>query len=269
MNAAGDSPWNFALHRDCAADLDGLCRLAAETGVHRLVLSLASTGADLSPNEPPSVTTELGKRLTGENLLPAALHVVDASIDFTHADRQRRERAAELMKSSLDVAASLHCTTLLLHPCGAANEGPSAAYEDAYTWLLESLLEQRQAAQQSGVLLALVNPNRFLLSPLEMRSLIDEVNSASVCVAFRPNIAVRFARSGDWFRTLGHRISTVMIEAGSPPAEAVPSLHELLPAPPPGSDPSRRALVSLRFPGASPSFIRQVLSSAAGMQASV
>ena len=63
--------------------------------------------------------------------------------------------------------------------------------------------------------MAFENPgNGFLLSPLELAGLIDEVNSAYLGLCFNPGYGERSGKAVDWVRILDKRILAVRLEAG-------------------------------------------------------
>ncbi len=65
-------------------------------------------------------------------------------------------------------------------------------------------------ADDRGVHIGIENVwNRFLLSPVEMRDLIDRVNSPWVGAYFDIGNAMAFGYPQDWIRTLGRRIIRV------------------------------------------------------------
>jgi hypothetical protein len=119
----------------------------------------------------------------------------------------------------------------------------------------------RFEAQHRGITLALLTADRFLLSPLEMRSLIDEVNSPWVRVALRPCVIARSCRPADWYAVLGHRIAHVLIEPDAGDAHAGLKLETFLPPMAESRRPSAQIVATFRLPGAGASDIRSLTSS--------
>ncbi len=86
-------------------------------------------------------------------------------------------------------------------------------YETAYNNILLAMEKLSQLADNSGIFLAFENPaNGVLLSPLEIRQLIDSCNSPFFGLCFNPGNADCLGESLDWFRIIDRRILALHIQ---------------------------------------------------------
>ena len=89
-------------------------------------------------------------------------------------------------------------------PSGVRKVG---SYEEAFNFLFEAMESLAELAERESVMLALENPaSGVLLSPLELRELVDELNSPYAGVYFNPFYAERLGEPVDWLRILGRRV---------------------------------------------------------------
>jgi hexulose-6-phosphate isomerase len=134
-------------------------------------------------------------------------------VNYGDPDPAVRQQAKDLTRTGLAMAAALGTDALLVVPAvvGTWNEpAPQVGYADALARSFEMLRQLREDAEDCGVHIAIENvPNRFLLSPIEMRDLIDRVNSPWVGVYFDTGNAVPFGYPQDWISVLGPRIVRV------------------------------------------------------------
>ena len=87
---------------------------------------------------------------------------------------------------------------------------PAVRYEDALLYAHDALRALSFEAEARNVIIGIENVwNRFLLSPVEMRELIDQVNSAWVRVYLDVGNVLKFGYPQDWIDSLGSRIIRV------------------------------------------------------------
>jgi hexulose-6-phosphate isomerase len=121
-----------------------------------------------------------------------------------------QERGVEEAIKALNVSAKLGAKTML-HTLGRLS--PDLYYEDAYNNAIDSLKQIAPHAKDSGCILAIEFVwNGFLFSPLEMRNLIDTVQSDSIGFYFDPGNMAVFHYPQHWVRALGHRIKMVHLK---------------------------------------------------------
>ena len=98
------------------------------------------------------------------------------------------------------------------------NAAPCQSYESALQQLFYALRELADHAEDLATPLAIENPPaRLLLSPLELRDLIDAVNSPCVGVCLNAAHARRLGDPADWLEILDRRVFALRL---SPPAVA-------------------------------------------------
>jgi sugar phosphate isomerase/epimerase len=132
----------------------------------------------------------------------------------------------------LERAAWLEARVVAFAPAilgAAGSAAPPVRYEDAGARMLEAMLELRFDAERRGLRLAIRScRNQFLLSPMETRDLIDQINSPGVGVALDLSDVLRFGSPEDWILTLGHRLAHVTVSAGANLESAWPGIVSAL-----------------------------------------
>ncbi len=133
-------------------------------------------------------------------------------------DREEvREKARGITRSLLERAAWLGVDAVLVVP-GAVDiffkpDAPAVPYDVVWKRSLEALQELAPFAEKAGVAIGVENVwNKFLLSPLEMRSFVDEIKSDYVGVYFDVGNVILFGYPEQWIRILGDRIKRVHIK---------------------------------------------------------
>lgn len=134
--------------------------------------------------------------------------------NYTANSETTRRNAIEITKKQLQVAAWLGCQSILVVPgsVGVDFEPDSEIvdYDVAYDRCLAALNELKPVAEQFGVELCIENVwNKFLLSPLEMRDLIDKVGSPYVCSYFDVGNVLYSGYPEQWIKILNKRIKKV------------------------------------------------------------
>ncbi len=120
------------------------------------------------------------------------------------------EKSIEGMKTSLDNAKLWGASSVLLVPA-VVNEGTS--YRDAWTRSQEQIRRLLPLAEDIGVTIAIEEVwNKFLLSPLEFATYIDQFASPWLKAWFDVGNVVLFGYPQDWIRTLGKRIVEVHLK---------------------------------------------------------
>jgi hexulose-6-phosphate isomerase len=134
-------------------------------------------------------------------------------ITFTSPDLETRQTARRRTVAALERARWLGAEAVTLVPGMVGDRDsrqPAAAYEEAYTLALEALSSLRFPAERFAIRIACENDwNRFLLSPLEFRAFIDEINSPWVGICLDIGRVMPFGYPQDWMVTLGHRVFRV------------------------------------------------------------
>ena len=126
-------------------------------------------------------------------------------------DAAVRTKGVEAIRKSLSIATDLNCGALLIYAVrlgsGAKLEFGSQETWDRYSAELAKVVPD---AERAKVLLDPENVwNKFILSPLEMRSFVDQFHSPWVGTHFDVGNVVLYGYPEDWIVTLGQRIKRI------------------------------------------------------------
>src|SRR6266571_4723153 len=114
------------------------------------------------------------------------------------------EKSLAGMRTSLHNAKVWGCDAVLLVP---AVVNPQTPYRDAWTRSQQQIRKLIPLAEDLKIVIAIEEVwNKFLLSPLEMATYIDEFHSPWVKAWFDVGNVVLYGYPQDWIRTLGKRI---------------------------------------------------------------
>ena len=127
---------------------------------------------------------------------------------------EKRAEAVELIKGSLYAASKIGAKSVLIVPgyCGVdfLSNPEKINYLDAYNRAVTALNECKVVAEELKVNLSIENVwNKFLTSPLEMRQIIDMVNSQYVGSYFDVGNVLVNGYPEHWIEILGSRIKAV------------------------------------------------------------
>jgi hexulose-6-phosphate isomerase len=202
-----------------------------DSPLERILLEAAKAGfqaAELAIDETGPVTWTtaqedcvcLARQAVRAGVAISALVVTDAaSVNLAAPNPAARRSARDRLAAALERAAWLGAGVVAFSPAavgGAGSAEPAVRYEDAYSLTLEALLELRFEAERQAVRLApLACRNRFLLSPLETRDLIDRINSPWVGAGLDVGDLLPLGSPADWIVSLGHRLAHVRIGASA------------------------------------------------------
>lgn len=137
--------------------------------------------------------------------------------NYTASTSEIREKAKSITRKQLQLAAWLGCKSILVVPgsVGVDFEPNSEVieYDVAYERCYEALKELAPVAEELQVELCIENVfNKFLLSPLEMRDLIDKVNSPYVGAYFDVGNVLYCGYPEHWIKILGNQIRKVHLK---------------------------------------------------------
>ena len=118
-----------------------------------------------------------------------------------------RQKAEDIIKKQIEIAALLEADTILVVPgyvgCDFASKPERIRYDVAYDRCVEAF---RRLAPEAKVQIGIENVwNRFLLSPLEMKNLLDTVDSDYVGAYFDVGNVIYTGYPEDWIRILGKK----------------------------------------------------------------
>ena len=136
---------------------------------------------------------------------------------LTDNNPQSRIKAMDTMRYMLDAANRLGADTILVFAgIVGLDDTPKrdvVPYEVAYERALEGLMRLKDYAKDAGVTIGIENWwIKFLLSPLEVRSFIDIIDSPYVRAYMDVGNILTTGYPEDWIRILGRRIAKVHIK---------------------------------------------------------
>jgi L-ribulose-5-phosphate 3-epimerase len=134
-----------------------------------------------------------------------------AATPLNSPDPDKRARGVETVRKALDFANWLNCGALLIVP-GRVGSGPKmmAGYEDTWQRVTAEFRKLVPYAAEKKVILTPENVwNKFLLSPIEMRTFVDQFSSPWLQTHFDVGNVMQFGYPQDWIHTLGRRIKRV------------------------------------------------------------
>ena len=121
-------------------------------------------------------------------------------------DQQDVEYARDIVKKQIDLAAAFGADTVLIVPGWVGtNFAPGIVrYDKAYENAQKSILLLEPYAAKAGVSMGIENVwNKFLLSPLEFKRFLDEINSPYVGAYFDVGNIIYIGYPDQWIDLLG------------------------------------------------------------------
>jgi L-ribulose-5-phosphate 3-epimerase len=136
---------------------------------------------------------------------------------FTSNDKSVRQKAMQVTVRSLEIARSLNVDKVMILPGSVDGarypDSKPVSYDVAYERVRDALQELGLAAERFRISIAFENVwNKFLLSPLEVRGLIDSVGCAYVGINFDTGNVVHFGYPEQWIHILGHRLKGIHLK---------------------------------------------------------
>jgi hexulose-6-phosphate isomerase len=206
----GINRWAFP----AAMEIDECMLRAKEAGFDGIEVVLAEQG-EISLN---SASDDMDKIVAASNKIGIELTSLATGLfwdySLTSEDRQLREQAKKIVRKMLELASHLKVDTILVVP-GAVDvffkpDAEIVSYDVAYERAKAALKELAETAEEYQVNIGVENVwNKFLLSPLEMRDLLDEIGSDYVGAYFDVGNVLSFGYPEQWIRILGSRIKKV------------------------------------------------------------
>jgi len=129
-------------------------------------------------------------------------------------DPALRAKGVEAIRQAIDFAHKLNCGAILLYP-GRVGSGAKfdIGYQDTWDRFSAELPKVIPDAEKARVVLTMENVwNKFLLSPLEMRSFIDQFHSPWLQSHFDMGNVMQFGYPQDWILTLKSRIKRIHVK---------------------------------------------------------
>ncbi|MFD1991844.1 sugar phosphate isomerase/epimerase family protein [Paenibacillus nicotianae] len=206
----GINIWSFSDQLSIAE----CAHIAKDAGFAGIELSLNAEG-ELGLDVTDSQLTTIRETVTNEGLEISGLATgLYWEYAMTSDDSATRQQAIDICRKQLEVAAALEVDTILVIPGGVGvdfiPDYPIVAYDVAYERALEAISTLSKEAQAIGVQIGIENVwNKFLLSPLEMKTFLDEIHSDYVGSYFDVGNVVYSGYPEHWIAILGERIKKV------------------------------------------------------------
>lgn len=206
----GINIWSFSDQLSIAE----CAHIAKDAGFAGIELSLNTEG-ELGLDVTDSQLTTIRETVTNEGLEISGLATgLYWEYAMTSDDPATRQQAIDICRKQLEVAAALEVDTILVIPGGVGvdfiPDYPIVAYDVAYERALEAISTLSKEAQAIGVQIGIENVwNKFLLSPLEMKTFLDEIHSDYVGSYFDVGNVVYSGYPEHWIAILGERIKKV------------------------------------------------------------
>lgn len=146
-----------------------------------------------------------------------SIEIAPFSFSFTTDDAAERNRSIAHVRRCLEIGAALGSDGVLVIPGWVGlpwdPSAPRVRYDIAYERTAAALTELAPTAEALGVSLLLENIwNRFLLSPIEMSTLLDSIGSPRVRAIFDVGNIVAFGYPEQWIEILGPRIQEIHLK---------------------------------------------------------
>jgi len=208
---------NFLGGTDFLSSLDDYSRVfrkARSLGFDAVQLYLEMANGILNLDAGENTLRDLARLARDEGVGFPSLEIAPLQYSFTSDQASERRRGVEVVSRALEIAKALGCHGVLVIPGYVGKMWDPATdqvfYEDAYQRTVSALRELAPRAEELGVDL-LLEPiwNMFLLSPLEMRRLIDEAGSAACGVLLDTGNVTLCGFAEQWIRVLGKRVREI------------------------------------------------------------
>lgn len=206
----GINIWSFSGQLSIAE----CAHIAKDAGFAGIELSLNAEG-ELGLDVTDSQLTTIRETVTNEGLEISGLATgLYWEYAMTSDDSAIRQQAIDICRKQLEVAAALEVDAILVIPGGVGvdfiPDYPIVAYDVAYERALEAISTLSKEAQAIGVQIGIENVwNKFLLSPLEMKTFLDEIHSDYVGSYFDVGNVMYSGYPEHWIAILGERIKKV------------------------------------------------------------
>ena len=142
--------------------------------------------------------------------LPSVVNKDHWKKPLSDPDPEVRKQCIQSVAQSLQDVKDLGGDTVLVVP-GVVNE--KVSYEQAYNTALNSVRDLIPYAEKTGMQIALENVwNNFLLSPVEAKRFVDDINHPLVGWYFDIGNILRYGWPEHWIKTLNSRIMKLHIK---------------------------------------------------------
>lgn len=164
-----------------------------------------------------SVVRGVAEAARSAGITVPSLEIAPFSFSFTSDDPAARTHGIEHVTRCLEIAATMGVEGVLAIPGWVGlswdRAAPVVRYDLAYERTREALVTLAPVAERLGVSIMIENIwNRFLLSPLELRGLLDAVGSPRVRALLDVGNVVLFGYPEHWIEILGGHLQEVHLK---------------------------------------------------------
>ena len=205
----GINVWSFPVQ-----SLEETFKMAKDAGFDGVELALFEEGElDLNTTEEGMLKIKAMADKYGIELYSVATELL-WYYWLNDEDEEKRNKAKAIVRKMIDCASVMGCDTVLVVPGVVGAEWAIADkkmdYELCWERSLEAIKELSKYAEEKKIYMAIENVgNKFLLSPMEMRSFIDAVGSEYVGAYLDVGNLLYDGYPEMWIKTLGKRIKKV------------------------------------------------------------
>lgn len=176
----------------------------------KLAKDLGFDGIELNTPSEFKIPELLEAKAASGTELPSVVNKDHWSSPLSDPDPAVRKKCIESVARSLREVKELGGDTVLVVP-GVVNE--KVSYEQAYITSQNSIRELIPYAEETGMQIGLENVwNNFLLSPVEAKRYVDEINHPLVGWYFDIGNILRYGWPEHWIKTLNRRIMKLHIK---------------------------------------------------------
>lgn len=180
------------------------------TDKFKLVKDLGFDGVELNSPTEFSKNEILEAKAKSGIELPSVVNKDHWKMPLSDPDPEVRKQIIQSVAQSLQESKDFGGDTVLVVP-GVVNE--KVSYEQAYNTSLNTIRELIPFAEKTGMQIALENVwNNFLLSPIEAKRFVDEINHPLVGWYFDIGNVLRYGWPEQWIKTLNTRIMKLHIK---------------------------------------------------------
>ena len=142
--------------------------------------------------------------------LPSVVNKDHWKMPLSDPSTEVRKQIIQSVAQSMQEAKDFGGDTVLVVP-GVVNE--KVSYEQAYNTSLNTVRELIPYAEKTGIQIALENVwNNFLISPIEAKRFVDEINHPLIGWYFDIGNVLRYGWPEHWIKTLNSRIMKLHIK---------------------------------------------------------
>ncbi|NLJ70310.1 MAG: sugar phosphate isomerase/epimerase [Clostridiaceae bacterium] len=189
-------------------------KIAKDAGYDGIELTI-DTSTGLTPDTSVDELHLIREKAEKINLaIPSVACSIHWQYSLVSDDPSERQQAYEIVVKQIKFASILGSETILLVPGNVANifvpDSPVVDYEKCWTRALSALDLLKHVAEEHDVQIGVENVwNKFLLSPLEFKHFLDEVNSEYVGMYFDVGNVIASGFPEQWIRILGKYLQKV------------------------------------------------------------